>query len=148
MGWKQNFFVPKHPEKYLGDANNIFYRSSWEEDAFRFCDMNPNVTAWASEEIVIPYTAPDPKSPTGMKKRKYYPDLYIEYINEKGEEKKILVEIKPNKQTKKSRARDSLRKQHENWQYMINECKWEAARNWCRQKGVEFQIWTETNQYR
>ena len=45
----------KNASKYKGDANNIIYRSLWEKAVFQWCDKNPKVKQWSSEEIVIPY---------------------------------------------------------------------------------------------
>ena len=36
-----------------------------------FCDNNPSILQWGSEEIIIPYRAPDGKL------RRYFPDFYI-----------------------------------------------------------------------
>ena len=45
----------KNSSKYRGDINNIIYRSLWEKVVFQWCDKNPKVKQWSSEEIVIPY---------------------------------------------------------------------------------------------
>ena len=46
-------------EKYVGDVDNVVYRSSWERNTFAFLDTNPKVMKWASAEIWIPYKGPD-----------------------------------------------------------------------------------------
>ena len=46
---------PKNPDKYAGDVNNIISRSGWETKFFNWCDNNPSVIAWNSEEVVVPY---------------------------------------------------------------------------------------------
>jgi len=145
MGWQQGLYEVKHPDKYAGDLTKVTYRSSWELESFRFCDNNPNVIQWSSEEIAIPYSKPTPSG--SFKPAKYYPDLYIEYINTKEKRCKVLIEIKPTKQTRPSRARNPKTKMFENQAYLINELKWEAARNWCLVKGIEFRIITENDQF-
>ena len=45
----------KNPKKYKGDFTNVVYRSLWERNVFRWCDDNPKVKGWSSEEIVVPY---------------------------------------------------------------------------------------------
>ena len=45
----------RNPKKYLGDPTKVVYRSSWELRAFQWCDSNPSVKGWSSEEVVIPY---------------------------------------------------------------------------------------------
>jgi hypothetical protein len=145
MGWQQDFYQIKNPSKYLGDVSNIFYRSSWERKAFEFCDNNPNVLHWASEEIVIPYNKPT--SNGGIRVAKYYPDLYIEYKNKSGKLCKEVIEIKPKKQLKPSRSKNPKNKMFENRAYFINQLKWEAATNWCDSRGIKFRILTENEQF-
>lgn len=145
MGWQQEYYTVKHPEKYEGDVTNVFYRSSWEYAAFVFCDGNPNVLKWSSEEIVIPYTKPAANG--GFKPAKYCPDLYMEYINTSGTLCKDLIEIKPKKQTRASRSRNPKNKMYENQMFFINQLKWEAAKNWCKGKGITFRVLTEDDQF-
>ena len=143
--WRQGQYKPKNPKKYEGDLNNIVYRSSWELEAFEFCDNNPNVIKWSSEEIVIPYAMPTPNG--GVRKARYFPDLYMEVKNRDGKIVRHLVEIKPHKQTKASRSRNPKNKMYENAVHMKNQLKWEAARAWCRQNGMIFSILTEKEQF-
>ena len=145
QGWLQDFYVVKNVDKYVGDITNVYYRSSWELSAFKFCDNNPNVLKWSSEEIVIPYSRP---SETGVKVSKYFPDLYMEYINADGTLCKDLIEIKPVKQTVPSKSRNPKTKMYENSVHFKNELKWEAARNWCVGKGITFRLLTETEQFK
>ena len=46
----QGKYYPKHPEKYKGNAGEIFYRSSWELKFMEWCDSTKAVLAWQSEE--------------------------------------------------------------------------------------------------
>ena len=48
-------FTPTNPSKYIGDSNNIIYRSMWERRCMKYFDGNPSILQWASEEVVIPY---------------------------------------------------------------------------------------------
>ena len=48
-------FYPTNPEKYIGDLTNIKMRSSWEIKFAKYCDTNPSVLKWNSEDIHIPY---------------------------------------------------------------------------------------------
>ena len=45
----------REPNKYMGDSDNIIYRSMWERRCMKYFDINPSVLQWASEEVVIPY---------------------------------------------------------------------------------------------
>ena len=48
-------YIVKNKSKYVGDFNNVIYRSLWERAGFSWCDKNPKIKGWSSEEIVIPY---------------------------------------------------------------------------------------------
>lgn len=140
---KSGEFVPRHPEKYIGSSPVIIYRSSWEQRALEFFDNNPNVVRWSYEDIQIPYLKPLPNG--NLKKANYIPDAYVEYYNRSGELKKELLEIKPKKQTRRSRTRNVNRKMYENYVYAVNMAKWSAAERWCKIKGIEFRIITEVS---
>ncbi len=47
-------YKPENTKKYLGNFNNIIYRSLWERKFMHYCDVNENILEWASEEIHIP----------------------------------------------------------------------------------------------
>jgi len=87
------FYKPKNPTKYRGNPTNIVYRSLWERKFMVFCDSNPSIIEWGSEEIIIPYRAPDGKV------RRYFPDFYIKVKEKSGKLTKYIIEIKPKKQT-------------------------------------------------
>lgn len=145
MTFKTGFYKPTNPHKYLGDIDDIEYRSSWELFAFQFLDNNINVIAWASEEIEIPYLKPLTNG--DFKKANYYPDLYVEFVNSKGEIVKELIEVKPKKQTKASRSKDPKVKLYENYVTAVNMAKWQAAKSWCDAHGISFKVYTEDSLY-
>lgn len=123
-------FKPKNPKKYIGNVNDIIYRSLWERNAMRWCDEKAEVVKWSSETIAIPYFCK-----TDNKAHRYFIDLYIEFSN--GE--KYCIEIKPKKQTLPP-TRKTL---NEAATYAKNTSKWDAAHNWCLDRGIKFAIWTE-----
>lgn len=126
--FKQGYFTPKHPEKYLGDVTKIRYMSSWELHCFHFLDGNPNVLKWASEEIAIDYI-----KPTDGRIHKYFPDLLICYRTKDGEVKWELIEIKPAAQTRPPR-KNTKHALYEQATYAINVSKWKAAQAWCERQ--------------
>ena len=137
-------FVPTNPKKYRGDPTNIIYRSRWEFDFMQYLDTHPDVLQWASEEIRIKYL-----SPKTRKWQNYIPDFLIEIKKIDGTTEKLLIEIKPFKETQPP---DEKRKTHmqflkESVTYSINRSKWAAAREWCRKNGVTFKIITEKELY-
>ena len=127
-------FKVKNIKKYKGDFDNIIYRSLWERHVFKWCDENPNVKQWSSEEIIIPYYYEADK-----RYHKYFPDIKIVF-----EDKTLLVEIKPEDQTSPPTSPKRTKKYIvEGFTYVKNMNKWEAAETFCKDRGWEFQIWTE-----
>lgn len=135
MAYYQGRFSPKNTSKYKGDPTNIIARSSWEYRVFQWCDENPQVVEWASEEVVIPYVCA-----TDKMFHRYFIDLYIKFNN--GE--KYIVEIKPYVQTQEPRPRRVTKSYIEEvYQYGKNFSKWSAAKKFAENNGYKFQIWTE-----
>jgi hypothetical protein len=59
-------------------------------------------------------------------------------------EKTILVEIKPDKETKPPTGKRKTKQYiSEGLTYVKNMNKWEAANEYAKDRGWEFQIWTE-----
>lgn len=139
--YKQGFFKPQNPQKYIGDASNIVYRSGWEKRVMDWLDVNKNVVRWASEEIIIPYISPVDNRP-----HRYYPDFYVEAIGRGGETKKMLLEVKPLAQSIPPKAPKRKTKKYltEVMTYGINQAKWNAAKDFCDDKGWEFKVITES----
>ena len=88
-------FKPSNPQKYIGDHNNIIYRSSWECRVMNWLDKNPEIVSWGSEELVIPY-----KSPVDGKYHRYFPDFIVKVRTKDGNIKTMMVEVKPEKQSR------------------------------------------------
>jgi hypothetical protein len=132
----QGKFDLKNPEKYLGNKTPT-YRSSWEFAFMKFCDEHPSVTQWASEAIQIPY-----RNPLTGKQTIYVPDFFIAYANKHGKSKVELIEVKPENQSLKEKTGRS-RANQAHW--VVNQAKWEAARAWCKQKGIYFRVVTEND---
>ena len=138
----QGKYKPKFPEKYEGDPTQIIYRSSWELKFFNWCDSNPSVINWCSEEIVIPYVCP-----TDGKVHRYFPDSRIKVKNKSNQISVYLVEIKPDKQTRPPEvpSRRTKRFLNEAATYMKNEAKWKAATKFDKDRVWEFKILTENH---
>ena len=138
----QGKFKPQNPSKYLGDPTNIVYRSHWELRLMSYLDKHPNVTKWASEEVVIPY-----KSPIDGRYHRYFPDFYVEQINKDNKKEKVLIEVKPKYQTVppvvQSGKKPTRRYITEVQTWGVNKAKWEAASEFCKDKGWKFQIMHE-----
>lgn len=137
--WSQGKFIPQHPEKYLGDVNNITYRSSWELHFNQYVDTNDSVISWANEEIVIEYY-----HPFYQQVRKYYPDYYVEYIDKDGIHHREIIEVKPENQIFLSKKASKNQK----ITFEINMAKWTACKRFCDQHGIEFRLVTEKQLFR
>lgn len=136
--FRQGFFTPKNPDKYVGDVSKIRYMSSWELEFHNFLDNNPNVLSWSSEEIAIPYL-----KPTDRKIHRYYPDYWVKYKDRDGNIIQEIIEVKPHKETRKTRARNPKTRLYEDITYAINVAKWRAAKQFCDKYGIKFRIVTE-----
>jgi hypothetical protein len=146
--YKEGNFYPRHPEKYMGDVNTIKFKSSWEEHAFNFLDMNPNVLHWSYEGVQIPYLKPNPTAPNGFVPAVYIPDLLVVYKDKTGKIHKEMIEIKPKKQARVSKAKKAETRVMENYVYMVNQAKWEQAKKWCEKYGIAFKLLTEDHLFR
>lgn len=135
MSYKGRYTI-KNPDKYAGDPKKVIYRSLWERNTFRWCENNPKVKLWNSEEVVVPYV-----SSIDKKLHRYYVDLLIQMDNKKT----YLIEIKPKKETQppKSRSRRTKKFINEQLTYIKNNDKWEAANKFAEHNGWKFQVWTE-----
>lgn len=131
-------FTPKHAEKYVGKKSPT-YRSSWEFHFMKFCDENPAIQAWASEAVKIPY-----RNPLTGRHTIYVPDFFIQYKTKKGKNMVELIEVKPNNQTTMESAGKS---RHNQAHVALNMAKWEAARAYCKSKGLTFRVVTEKDMF-
>ena len=127
-------YKAKNTTKYKGDHTNIVYRSLWEKAVFQWCDKNPKVKQWSSEETIIPYYYEVDK-----KYHRYFVDMKIVF-----DDKILLVEIKPEKETRPPEGpKRTKRYVAEGLTYVKNMNKWEAANEYAKDRGSEFQVWTE-----
>lgn len=138
--FRQGIFKPINALKYIGKSDPV-YRSGWELKFFRWADMNENILAWGSENIIVPYL-----NPLDGKVHRYFVDNFIVFKDRNGKKQKFLIEIKPSKQTQKpvktkyKRAKTLL---YEQKMYVQNTAKWKAANKWADKKGYKFLIITE-----
>lgn len=125
----------KNRNKYRGDPDKVVYRSLWEKQCFAWCDRSTEVKFWSSEEVVIPYFYDVDK-----RYHRYFVDLLIEF-----QDKTVLVEIKPKKETEppKSKSRKTKRYIQEGLTYVKNRNKWDAAKSYAADRNWHFEIWTE-----
>lgn len=127
-------FIPKNPNKYVGDVAKIFARSSWELKVMQFFDASSAVISWKSEETVIPYL-----SPVDLRVHEYWPDFAVTYKDKDGNIKQEIVEVKPQHESDEKYAKSERSKNA----VIINEAKWKAAILYCESRGMIFRVLTE-----
>ena len=134
-------YQPTNPLKYKGNFRNIIYRSLWERKFMKYCDRNPNILEWGSEEFCLPY-----KSPLDNKVHRYFPDFYIKVRESTGKIKKMIIEVKPKRQCMEPKPQKKKTRTYiyEVREYAKNQAKWKAATEYCLDRGLEFKILTET----
>jgi hypothetical protein len=138
--WIQGIYSPINKNKYVGNTNPV-YRSALERDFFLFFDKSPNVTAWASEGIVVPYY-----NSIDNKVHNYYVDLVAAIKDNNGNTQKYLIELKPSSQTMAPQPSEKKKKStvlYEQLMWHKNQCKWKAASDYAAKKGMKFIILTE-----
>ena len=139
--YRQGKYRPQNPEKYNGDPTNIVYRSSYELKFMQYCDLTESVNGWKSEEFWIPY-----RSPIDNKIHRYFPDFFVKYKDKNGNNRHLVVEIKPQKDLKMPET--NPKRKTKSWAYSVktwavNQAKWEACREYCKDRGWEFKVFTE-----
>lgn len=133
-------FSPRNPQKYKGNPTEIIYRSGLELSVMKWLDTHPQVIEWSSEEIIVPY-----RCRTDNRIHRYFPDMVVTFVRE-GKKKTHMIEIKPYKQTCEPKKTPGKKQQvfiTEVMTYAKNYSKWEAAREYCANRGWEFTILTE-----
>ncbi len=136
-------YFPTNIDKYVGDAHNIIYRSSWERKFCHYCDMNPNILKWSSEPLYINYW-----NPIDKKEHKYFVDYYIKVKKADGSIEEWLIEIKPENQYDISKRPEEpkgnitekkLRNYNEKLKtWITNRAKFEAATRFAEERGYKF----------
>ena len=138
-------FMPKNPQKYVGNIHEITLRSSWEVKFCRYCDENPSVIQWNSEGVKVPYW-----SSKDQKNRTYHVDFLIKVKTVDGGFETLLIEIKPYKQTLKPTKRKNQRMEsfiNESETYQVNMDKWLHANEYAKERNWKFIVLTENELY-
>ncbi len=143
--FRQGYYKPEHPEKYIGNVGEIIFRSSWERKFMIYCDRNPDILNWSSETLYINYI-----NPLNNKENKYYPDFLVK-MKTNEEVKMILIEIKPSKQVQRPILRSNKSKHIQEYNsmmanYVINISKWKAAKDYSDKNDFVFLLITEKDQ--
>ena len=134
------YIIPdRYKSKYIGDYNNIFYRSKWEKTFMDYLCQSPNVKRWNSEDLVIKYL-----NQLDGRVHEYYLDFYVEIDKGDGNINKYWIECKPYSQTIPPKATPNMKTY--NYQlkaYITNMSKWKYASEAAKQNGAKFKVLTE-----
>lgn len=129
----------QNKDKYKGNTENIWSRSSWELRIMKWFDDNNSIIWWSSEEIKIPYI-----SPIDNKVHNYHPDFIFQVKDKTGKLSIHMWEIKPYKQLSAPIKRKNTKLFiEETATFEINKAKWNAAKMFCLEYGWKFSIITE-----
>ena len=141
--YKQGLYNLINKDKYIGDPNNIKYRSSWELAFCSYLDNNKSIIKWQCE---IPITYVDLRNHT----HRYYIDYYYQKkTNDENLMERVLVEIKPKAELfPPISPKNETAKALENYEYSIrthikNKLKWNSAEEYAAKHGMKFIILTE-----
>ena len=132
----RGLFRPNNPKKYVGNTKQIVYRSLLERRFMRYCDLNQDILYWASEELPVRYY-----NPLDKKYHRYFPDFVVKTVNND----KYMIEIKPSRQVAKPKPPKKKTKSYmrESFEYIKNQAKWQAAKSYCDDNGMQFKVITE-----
>jgi len=102
----------------------------------RYLDDHVQIERWSSEEFCIPY-----RSPIDRRMHRYFPDFWVEKAN--GEE--LVIEVKPKQHLipPKKPKRQTAKYLREMKTFVVNQRKFEVAQEYCKNKGMKFQIMTQ-----
>ena len=132
----RGLYRPTNPKKYVGNTKQIVYRSLLERRFMRYCDLNEDILYWASEELPVRYY-----NPLDKKYHRYFPDFVVKTVNND----KYMIEIKPSRQVTKPKPPKKKTKSYmrESFEYIKNQAKWQAAKSYCDDNGMQFKLITE-----
>ena len=132
----RGLYRPTNPKKYVGNTKQIVYRSLLERRFMRYCDLNQDILYWASEELPVRYY-----NPLDKKYHRYFPDFVVKTVNNE----KFMIEIKPSRQVAKPKPPKKKTKSYmrESFEYIKNQAKWQAAKSYCDDNGMQFKLITE-----
>lgn len=139
MSYKGKYRV-KNPTKYKGNHLGVTYRSGLELKLMNYFDLHTDVLEWNSEEVIVPY-----RSPIDGKAHRYFVDLYAKIKRKDGTEQVLLIEVKPEKQTRPPQKKGRVTRRYitEVKTWGVNSAKWEAASGYADKRGWSFVIMTE-----
>ena len=126
--------------KYIGDPTKCVFRSSWERKVMLRFDQSPVVLKWGSEPFYVHY-----RSPVDNRIHRYFPDFIVVARSADGQVITTVIEVKPAAETQPPKAQGKKKERflQECCTYSVNQAKWAAAEELCKQRGWRFVVMTE-----
>lgn len=137
-------------QKYAGKPDRVIYdldgkpkyfmitaRSSWEAMYMGMLDNSPLVASWISEPKMFNIRY---RSPIDKQMHAYWPDFFIQYVNNARE----IVEIKPLKEALVENAKST----YDKLMLVKNMAKWQAAAIFAKSIGARFRVLTEKDLFK
>lgn len=130
-------FIPKNPQKYMGqNLHSITYRSSWEHTFMLTLDNHPDVIAWQSEAIGVFY-----QNPFTKQVKPYIPDFIVVYRDRQSQKQIVeMIEIKPKDEMPGYQPLRERLSRYKQSAQALNAAKWKAALTFCNRRGWKFRV--------
>lgn len=158
----QGYYKVKNTSKYVGDPNLVIYRSSWEFSFCKWADHSDSILRWSSEPVKVKYydrvskldecrkSGLDPNNPSNWTVKNYNTDFWVEVKKSETEIERWFIEIKPKNKLIRPKPvpstaplKDQKRFVRESKEYLINEAKFAAMKEWSERNGAKFYVFTE-----
>jgi hypothetical protein len=158
----QGYYQLKNRSKYIGDPRLIIYRSSWEFSFCKWCDHSPSILKWSSEPTKVPYYDKitkleeckkyglNPNNPQNWLRKNYNLDFWVTIKKPDETIEKWFIEVKPKSKllrpsppSKNAPLREQKRFNRMAKEFLINEEKFKAAKEFAERNGAKFYIFTE-----
>ena len=143
-------YIIKNIQKYAGRPERVIYdtegkpqffiitgRSTWEVMYMGMLDNSPLVASWISEPKMFNIRY---RSPIDKQMHSYWPDFFIQYVNNARE----IVEIKPLKEALVENAKST----YDKLMLVKNMAKWQAAAIFAKSIGARFRVLTEKDLFK
>ena len=135
----------KNREKYIGDADAVVCRSSWEYRFCSYCDNNEDIVKWSSEHESL---CVDYYSPIDKKMHKYWVDFYVK-VRRVDRFEEWMLEVKPQREYHQERkpvlegnvtGKKLATYNRELKTWIINQAKFKAAKDFAEKRGIKFGV--------
>ena len=139
MSYKGKYY-PSYPRKYKVIQQTSFTDHFGRENLWFIVTKMKGYLSRGVKSL-LPY-----RSPLDNRVHRYFPDFYIKVQENTGHIKRYLIEVKPqnkHKTKQKKTKRQTKNYLREVYEHAINQAKWKAADEFCKDRIWEFKVMTE-----